>query len=74
MTLTTRQRLRHAWIRSRWRRWLPPLVCAVPYGASILWLLLLGQAWIAQVLLAPLLMAVLLGALTWWLAQREFRG
>jgi predicted PurR-regulated permease PerM len=46
----------------------------VPYGASILWLLLLGQAWIAQVLLAPLLMAVLLGALTWWLAQREFRG
>ena len=73
MNLSRRQRLRHALIRSRWRRWLLPLLCALPYGASILWLLVLGQAWIAQVLLAPLLMAALLAGLSLWLARQEFR-
>jgi hypothetical protein len=40
---------------------------------SLLWLLLIGEAWIAQVLLAPLLMAVVLGSLSFWLARQEFR-
>ena len=68
------RRLRHALIRSRWRRWLLPLLCSLPYLASLLWLLLINQAWIAQVLLAPLLMAGTLAVLGFWLARREFRG
>lgn len=67
-------RLRHGLIRSRWKRWLLPAICAFPYVASILWLLLLGEVWIAQVLLTPLLMALLLGTLTLWLARQEFRS
>ena len=65
--------LRHALIRSRWRRWVLPLVCSIPYLASLFWLLLIGEAWIAQVLLAPLVMAGLLGVLSLWLARQEFR-
>lgn len=74
MKLTVWQQLRHGLIRSRWRRWLLPLFCALPYLASILWLLALGEAWIAQVLLAPLLMAALLALLSLWLARQEFRN
>lgn len=68
------RRLRHALIRSRWRRWLLPLLLALPYVASIAWLLLLGEAWIAQVLLAPIVMAAVLGLLSLWLARQEFKG
>jgi len=64
-------RLRHVWIRSQWQRWLFPVVCMVPYGVSLVWLVLRGQHWIAQVLLAPLVMALLLGALSWVLLRRE---
>jgi hypothetical protein len=73
LTLTPWQQVRHALIRSRWKRWLVPTLCALPYVASIAWLVLLGEGWIAQVLLAPLLMAVLLALLTLWLARQEFR-
>ena len=68
------RQLRHALIRSRWRRWLLPLLCSLPYLASLLWLLLLGEAWIAQVLLAPLVMAAAIAVLSLWLARQEFRG
>ena len=66
------RQLRHLLIRSRWRRWLLPLLCSLPYLASLLWLLLIGEAWIAQVLLAPLVMAGLLALLSFWLARQEF--
>lgn len=74
MRLTIWQQLHHGLIRSRWKRWLLPLLCALPYLASILWLLALGEAWIAQVLLAPLLMAALLALLSFWLARQEFHN
>ena len=67
------RRLRHLLIRSRWRRWLLPLLFSLPYLASLLWLLLIGEAWIAQVLLAPLVMAVAIAVLSLWLARQEFR-
>lgn len=67
------RQLRHALIRSRWRRWLVPLLCSLPYLASLFWLLLIGEAWIAQVLLAPLVMGGVLGLLSLWLARQEFR-
>jgi hypothetical protein len=66
--------LRHWLIRSRWRLWLFPLLCALPYLASLLWLLIQGQAWIAQVMLAPLLMGAALAGLTAWLGWLEFRS
>ena len=67
------RKLRHVLIRSRWRRWLLPLLCSLPYLASLLWLLLINEAWIAQVLLAPLVMAGALAVLSFWLARQEFR-
>jgi hypothetical protein len=73
MTHTTLRHWRHWLIRSRWRRWLLPLLCVLPYAGSLLWLLLQGQAWVAQVMLAPLLMAAALSGLTAWLARQEFR-
>lgn len=66
------RQLRHALIQSRWRRWLLPMLCSLPYLTSLVWLLLIGQAWIAQVLLAPLVMAGVLGSLSFWLARQEF--
>jgi hypothetical protein len=73
LPLTPAQRLRHLWIRSRWRRWLVPLLCALPYLGALLWLLLRQQAWIAQIMLAPLLMTGLLALLSLVLARLEFR-
>ena len=64
-------RIRHHWIRSQWRRWLFPALCGVPYGLSLIWLVQRQQVWIAQVLLAPLLMAALIAAMTLWLARCE---
>ena len=71
--LTWSNQLRHGLIRSRWKRWLFPLLCAIPYLGSLLWLLKLQQGWIAQVMLTPLLMMALLALLTWTLARLEFR-
>ena len=67
------QRLRHGLIRSRWRQWLAPALCAVPYLASLVWLLQRGQLWIVQIMITPLLMMAVLALLTWWLARLEFR-
>ena len=66
-------RLRHLLITSRWQRWLFPTVCVIPYLAILLWLLSRGLIWVAQVLLAPLLMGAVLALLTLWLAKSEFR-
>ena len=71
--LTRLQRLRHLWIRSRWRRWLLPVLCSLPYLLSVFWLVTRQQLWIAQVMLAPLLMGALLAGLTLLLAHLEFR-
>lgn len=73
LQLTPVQRIRHLLIRSRWRRWLVPLVCALPYLGALVWLLLRQQAWIAQIMLAPLLMTALLALLSLTLARVEFR-
>jgi hypothetical protein len=64
-------RVRSLWIRSQWRRWLFPVLCAVPYVLSLFWLVQRQQVWIAQVLLAPLLMADAISGLTVWLARCE---
>jgi len=65
--------LRHWLIKSRWRRWLLPLLCALPYLLSLIWLLMQGQGWVVQVMLAPIFMGAALAGLTLWLAQQEFR-
>jgi len=67
-------RLRHLLITSRWQRWLFPAICIVPYLAILVWLLSRGLFWVAQVLLAPLLMGAVLAALTLALAKAEFRS
>jgi hypothetical protein len=64
--------VRHWLIRSRWRHWLLPLLCLLPYSGSIVWLLARGQLWIAQLMLAPLAMAAVLAGVTLELARREF--
>ena len=61
-------------IRLRWRRWIAPLICAVPYLLSILWLLRFSQAWIAVVLMVPAFLMMVLGLLTWTLARIELYG
>ena len=66
-------RLRHRLIRSRWQRWWFPALCAFPYLLSIAWLLQLNQQWIVGVLLAPLAMGAVIAAITWLLANQEFR-
>ena len=73
MRLSFFQRVRHALIRSRWKRWLGPTLCALPYSASLIWLLQRGQIWVVQIMLAPLLMMLIIGLLTWSLARLEFR-
>jgi hypothetical protein len=69
-----REQLRHLLIRLRLSRLLAPALCAIPYLASILWLLAKGQLWIAGVMLSPALVLALLIGLTWLLARLEFRG
>lgn len=73
MTLPLIVRLRHWLITSRWQRWLFPVACCVPYLLCLIWLLTKGLLWIAQVMLAPLLMAAILAGITLWLARLEFR-
>ena len=68
------QSLKHFLIRSRWRRWLGPLLCAVPYFASIIWLMTYSQVWIAMVMLVPALLILVIALLTWMLARIEFLG
>ena len=61
-------------IRLRWRRWLGPALCALPYVGSIIWLLRFSQTWIALVMLVPALLMLILGLLTFLLARIEFHG
>ena len=61
-------------ILSRWRRWIGPLICAVPYLGSIWWLLCFSQTWIAFVMLVPAVLIIVLASLTWLLARIEFHG
>ena len=61
-------------IRLRWRLWLGPLICAVPYLGSIIWLVHFSQTWIAIVMLVPLLLMAILLTLTYILARIEFYG
>ena len=60
-------------IRSRWKRWIIPFICTLPYLLSIMWLLVRGQIWISQVMLAPIIMTLMLFLLTYLLAKVEFR-
>jgi cellulose synthase/poly-beta-1,6-N-acetylglucosamine synthase-like glycosyltransferase len=71
-SLTVFVKLRHLLIISKWQRWLFPAVCLIPYFGILFWLLLNGLIWVAQVLLAPLLMGGLLALLTYLLAEAEF--
>ena len=73
MKFSPAQRLRHWLILSRWRRWLAPVICAVPYLGSLMWLLQKGQIWVVQIMITPLMMMAVLALLTWWLARLEFR-
>ena len=66
-------RLKHLLITSRWQRWLFPVVCILPYLCILAWLLTGGLFWVAQVLLAPLLMGAVLALLTLGLAKAEFK-
>ena len=61
-------------IRSRWRLWLGPAICAIHYFGSVLWLLYFSQAWIAAIMLVPLVLLIVLGILTLVLARLEFNG
>ena len=67
-------KFRHLVITSRWQRWLFPACCALPYLGILFWLLSRGLIWVAQVLLAPLLMGGVLAGMTLWLARQEFRN
>jgi len=71
--LPTLVRLRHVLITSRWQQWLFPALCSFPYLAILVWLWSRGLVWVAQVLLAPLVMGGVLALLTLWLARAEFR-
>lgn len=73
-SLPLRAKLRHWVITSRWQRWLFPACCAVPYLAILFWLVSRGLIWVAQVLLAPLVMGGVLAGMTVWLAHQEFRN
>ena len=66
--------LRHALITSRWQQWLFPAICCLPYIACLVWLLSRGLIWVAQLMLAPLVMGGALALLTLWLAQQEFKA
>lgn len=67
-------RIHHWLIRTHWRTWVIPVVCSLPYFAAILWLLRVGLLWVAQLMLAPVLMSSLLVGLTYLLARLEFRS
>ena len=45
----------------------------IPYLGSIIWLLSKQLLWVAQLLLAPMVMGGILGLLTLFLAKTEFR-
>ena len=72
--MSVRAQLRHWIILSRWQRWLFPVICLMPYVAILFWLLNRGLVWVAQVLLAPVVMGAVLAGMTVLLARSEFRS
>ena len=46
----------------------------LPYAASLIWLQQQGLVWLVQIMLAPLVMGLVIGLMTWLLARLEFRG
>ena len=66
--------LRRLFIRLRWRKWVGPVICAIPYFGSIVWLFHFSQAWIAITMLIPAVLIIIIGVLTWSLARIEFYG
>lgn len=67
-------RWRHLWIRLRLRRWLAPVLCALPYLLSLWWVVIKGQRWMALLMLSPVLLMGALVLLTLLLARAEFAG
>ena len=64
----------HQLIRLQWRRWLVPTLLMLPYGASLIWLQSQGLIWLVQIMLAPLVMGLIIGLITWLLARLEYRA
>ena len=64
----------HLLIRSQWRRWLAPTLLIIPYVASLIWLQHQGLIWLVQIMLAPLVMGLVIGLVTWRLARLEYRA
>ena len=64
----------HQLIRLQWRRWLVPTLLMLPYLASLIWLQHQGLVWLVQIMMAPLVMGLVIGMMTWLLARLEFRG
>lgn len=67
------QILSHLVIRSQWKRWIFPFFCMIPYLLALLWLVSRHQFWIAQVMLAPLLMMTAVISMALLLAKIEFK-
>lgn len=63
----------HLAIRSQWKHWIFPLFCMIPYLLALLWLVSRNQFWIAQVMLAPLVMMFAVISMALLLAKIEFR-
>ena len=64
----------HQLIRLQWRRWLVPTLLMLPYGACLIWLQHQGLIWLVQIMLAPLVMGLVVGLITWMLARLEYRA
>ena len=64
----------HQLIRLQWRRWLVPTLLMLPYAASLIWLQNQGLFWLVQIMLAPLVMGLVIGLITWLLARLEYRA
>ena len=73
LRLTPVLKIRSYVIRSRWKKWVVPIICTLPYLFSLVWLFSKGQVWIVQIMLAPLVMTLLIALLSFALAKLEFR-
>ena len=71
--LPIQNHVRRIWNKLLRKPWLIPVLFSFPYFLSLLWLISLGQVWIAFVLLSPLAMGLIMAVVTLWLAHQEFR-
>jgi hypothetical protein len=67
------RKFRHLLILSRWKRWIVPMLCSLPYLISLIWLIARDQSWIAQIMITPLIMGLSVACLGLFLAKLEFR-